>query len=394
MQLDSVRVLDLTRLLPGPYATQLLADAGAEVIKVEDTGAGDYARTLPPYTDAGIGAVFDAVNRGKQSVAIDLKTDAGQAALAELVSDADVLIESFRPGVSNRLGVDYETVREYNDDIVYCSLTGYGQTGPHSDRVGHDLNYIGRAGLLDLTREDESSRPQMPGYQIADLAGGLFAAFSILGGLLSREFGHGGEYIDVAMTDVVLSFSQAIVPTVFDGENPRPGESHLTGGLPWYDIYETADGRYVTFAALEGQFFQAFCEAIDREELVGKHGTVDDATREALREELTEIFQSRTQEEWVETLAGVEASVDPVQTLAEAVGSEQVAARELVWDEGRPRIGFPALGSAAPTDSAGPVPGQGEHTAAVLGAHGYSDAEIEQLASDGVILDGSNPEEN
>lgn len=387
MQLDGVRILDLSRLLPGPYATQLLGDAGAEVIKIEDTGAGDYARALPPYTDAGTGAVFDAVNRGKKSVSLDLKSEAGQEVFFQLAAEADVLIESFRPRVVDRLGVDYDTITEYNDDIIYCSLTGYGQAGPLADRVGHDLNYVGRAGLLDLTRESERAKPQIPGYTVADMAGGLFAAFSVVSALLSRELGNdSGEYIDVSMTDVVLSFSQAVSQPVFEGERPRPGESELTGGLPWYDVYETADGKYVTFAALEPQFYRAFCEAIGREDIRGAHSTTDEAERAALREELSEIFYSRTRSEWMDTLDGVDASVEPVYTLAEALEQEQIESRGLIWDAVRPRIGFPAEGTATPQDRGALAPGHGEHTEAVLKAHGYTVSEIEELDSAGVIL--------
>src|SRR6056297_3088540 len=255
MRLDGIRVLDLSRLLPGPYATQLLADAGAEVIKIEDTDAGDYARVMPPYTDDGVGAIFDAINRGKRSVALDLKSDEGREAFLTLAESADVVFEQFRPGVVDRPGVDYESVRARNENVVYCSLSGFGQTGPHADRVGHDLNYVGMAGLLDMTRADEDSPPQIPGYPVGDMAGGLFAAFSIVGALLSRELGNtGGEYVDVAMTDVVASFSQSIAYDALAGEEPRPGETALTGDGPWYDIYECADGRYVTIAALEPKF--------------------------------------------------------------------------------------------------------------------------------------------
>lgn len=386
MQLDSVRVLDLSRLLPGPYATQLLADAGADVIKIEDTGSGDYARAMPPYTDEGVGVVFDAVNRGKRAVALDLKSEDGQEALYRLAETADVVLETFRPGVADRLGVDYETLSEYNDNLVYCSLTGYGQEGPLADRVGHDLNYVGRAGMLDLTREDDQDTPQVPGYTVADMGGGLFAAFSIVSALLSRELGStNGEYIDVSMTDVVLSFSQAVAQPVFDGDQPRPGEGELNGGYPWYDVYETADGQYVTFAALESQFYRAFCEAIDREDLISAHMS-DGAEREALREELTEIFASRTREEWLDSLAGVEASVEPVYTLTEALDDDQIVARDLVWDSRRPRIGFPAQGSDVPEDRGRPVPDQGEHTVELLESVGYDEAELERLAEAGTIL--------
>ena len=387
MQLDGIRVLDLTRLLPGPYATQLLADAGAEVIKIEDTGAGDYARMLPPITDAGTGAVFDAVNRGKKSVSLNLKTEEGRNAFLRLAEDADVIIEGFRPEVVDRLGVDYSTVRERNEEIVYCSITGYGQNGPLADRVGHDLNYIGRAGMLDLTREDENSRPQIPGYPVADMAGGLFAAFSVLSALLSRELGNeAGEYIDIAMTDVVLSFSQAVVQPAFEGDRPEPGGTELTGGLPWYDVYRTAEGEYVTFAALEPQFYRAFCEAVGRDDLIGAHATTDAAEREALRNELCEIFGSRTRKEWQETLEGVEAAVEPVYNLEETLEDEQIHARNLIWDENRPRIGFPAQGTAAPVDRGRTVPDQGEHTVSILKESGYDGSEIERLEESGAIM--------
>jgi crotonobetainyl-CoA:carnitine CoA-transferase CaiB-like acyl-CoA transferase len=388
MRLDGVYVLDLTRLLPGPYATQLLADAGADVVKVEDTGAGDYARHMPPVTDDGVGAVFDAVNRGKRSVAIDLKDDDGRAAFHDLVADADVVIESFRPGVTDRLGVDYGTLTDHRPDLVYCSLTGYGQAGPYADRAGHDLNYVGLAGLLDMTREGEGETPRVPGYQIADMAGGLLAAFAICSALLSRELGTtGGEYLDVALTDAVVSFSQAIAPDALAGDEPRPGETPLTGQYPWYDVYETKDGRYVTLGALEPQFWTAFCEAVDRPDLADAHMTGDAAEREALREELTDIFRSRTREEWADAMADVDAAVDAVYTPAETFEHPQVQARGYVERpaDAAPRVGLPVCGSEISRGDVGAAPGHGEHTDAVLAAAGLEDAEIQRLRDAGAI---------
>ncbi|QLD88042.1 CoA transferase [Natronomonas salina] len=388
MRLDGVRVLDLTRLLPGPYATQLLADAGADVVKVEDTGAGDYARHMPPTTDEGVGAVFDAVNRGKRSVALDLKSDAGQEAFYELVADADVVIESFRPGVTERLGVDYETLTEYREDLVYCSLTGYGQEGPHADRVGHDLNYIGLAGLLDMTRDDDDEKPRTPGYQIADMAGGLLAAFSVCSALLSRELGNsGGEYLDVALTDAVVSFSQAIAPEALRGEDPRPGETALTGEYPWYDVYEAKDGQYVTLGALEPQFWAAFCEAVDRPDLAGKHMTGDPAERQAVREELEELFAERTRDEWAEAMADVDAAVDGVYRPAETFDHPQIEARGYVErpEDGSPRVGFPLCGSDVPDAGAIDPPGHGEHTDELLRDAGLDDESIDRLRDEGAI---------
>jgi alpha-methylacyl-CoA racemase len=387
MRLDGVRVLDLTRLLPGPYATQLLADAGADVIKIEDTGAGDYARHMPPATDDGVGAVFDAVNRGKRSVGIDLKSEDGRAAFYDLAADADVLVESFRPGVTERLGVDYDAVTDHREDIVYCSLTGYGQNGPHADRAGHDLNYIGLAGLLDMTRASTEERPRMPGFQVADMAGGLLAAFSVCSALLSRELGNtGGEYLDVALTDAVVSFSQALAPEALGGDDPRPGETALTGRYPWYDVYEAADGNYVTLGALEPQFWTAFCEAVDRPDLADKHMTTDPAELEALREELEALFAERTREEWAAAMADVDAAVDGVYTPAEAFEHPQIQARGYVERpaDSPPRVGLPLRGSEIP-DSGGEAPGHGAHTSEVLEEAGVEPAEIDRLREAGVI---------
>lgn len=388
MRLDGVRVLDLSRLLPGPFATQLLADAGADVIKVEDMDNGDYARYISPYTDDGVGTIFDAVNRGKRSVAIDLKTDAGREAFMRLAETADVIFEQFRPHVVDRLGIDFESVRERNPVVVYCSLTGFGQTGPHNDRVGHDLNYVGMAGLLDGTRADEEADPQIPGYPIGDMAGGLFAAFSILGALVSRELGNTeGEYVDVSMTDVVASFSQAVAHEALTGDDPRPGETPLTGAAPWYDVYETADGRYVTIAAIEEKFWTNFCEAVDREDLIDTHATEDPAERTALREELSDLFVRKTCEEWEAELGNVDAMVAPVWTVSEALTSDQAEVRGLI-ERGTetPRVGFPAQGSELPTDTGGPVPGHGEHTDELLRSVGYDETDLQLLREDSVVF--------
>ncbi|PSP76721.1 CoA transferase [Halobacteriales archaeon QS_3_64_16] len=388
MRLDGCRVLDLTRLLPGPYATQLLCDAGADVIKVEDTGQGDYARDIPPYSDRGVGALFDAVNRGKRSVAIDLKSEAGRETFYALVADCDVLIEGFRPGVAERLGIDYDTLAEHDAELVYCSLTGFGRTGPDAQRVGHDLNYVGRAGLLDTTRNGEREPPRIPGYPIADMAGGLFAAFSILGALLSRELGNtDGEHVDVSMTDVVLSFSQPVSSGIVAGEDTHGGESSLTGGLPWYDVYETADERYVTLAALEPKFWKAFCETIGREDLIEIHGSDDPDVQAALREELTAIFAGRSRAEWEEELRDVPAMVGPVNTPREALSDPQIEAREVVSHpaEAPPRVGFPARSTEEPAAGEESIPDRGEQTESVLHEHGFEESEIDDLRASGAI---------
>jgi len=389
MRLDGVRVLDLTRLLPGPYATQLLADAGADVVKIEDTGAGDYARSMSP-TVRGRGAIFDAVNRGKRSVALDLKTDPGREAFLDLAATADVVIESFRPGVVDRLGVGPEAVRGRNEAVVYCSLSGYGATGPRSDRVGHDLNYAGLAGLLDMTRPSPDDPPTIPGYPIADMGGGLLAAFAVVSALLSRELGDGtGEFLDVGMTDAVVSFSQAVAPAAFAGEDPRPGETPLTGGVPWYDVYECADGRYVTVAALEPGFWENLCDVLGRPEWRDRHGTDDPAEREALREALAETFAERPREAWVERLGAADAAVEGVYAPAETLAHPQIDARGYVEraEEAPPRVGFPVRGDRIDAEPTPEVPGHGEHTAELLGAIGYDDEDLDRLRAADAILE-------
>lgn len=388
MRLDGVCVLDLTRYLPGPYATQLLCDAGADVIKIEDTEMGDPTRWMN-LDSAGAGTLFDAVNRGKQSVALDLKSEAGLEAFSRLAAEADALIEGFRPGVTERLGVDYASVRVHNPEIVYCSLSGYGHTGPLETRAGHDLNYAAFSGVLDMTRTDGSSKPRIPGVPVGDMAGGLFAAFSLVGALCSRELGNtGGEYVDIAMTDVLLSFSQVLAPDVLAGESPRPGETALTGAFPWYGVYETADGEYMTLAALEPTFWQAFCETVGREDLLEAHMTQEQATRAALREELIEVFASKTREEWETQFEGSDATVEPVRTLTEALSHPQTASRGLIEREsGPPRIGFPARSSNHPDPGKG-VPKHGEHTASMLRAAGYDKDGLAELQEEGAASFG------
>ncbi|MDY6765574.1 MAG: CaiB/BaiF CoA-transferase family protein [Halobacteria archaeon] len=390
MRLDGVRVLDLTRLLPGPYATQLLRDMGAEVIKVEDPEVGDYARFLEPLGPDGVGGIFSMVNRGKKSVTLNLKKKRGKEIFYDLVGDADVVIEQFRPGVAERLGVDYDSLQNYNSEIVYCSLSGYGQTGPYRDRAGHDLNYIGFAGLLDLTRKNDDDPPVIPGYPIADMSGGMFAAFSVVSALLERELGNSeGRYIDVSMTDVILSLSQAVAPMAMAGDEPRPGETPLTGKYACYNVYETADSRYVTLAALEPKFWEEFCTAVNREDLIDKHLSDDPETRQRVKEEVAGIFAEKTREEWEEILGDKDVCFGPVNTLNEAFENPQIRSRNMIKEveEALPKIGFPAQ---FPFDKAkdeyeDAIPDMGEHTREVLKDQGLTHREIERLSDEGVI---------
>lgn len=378
MRLDGVSVLDLSRLLPGPYATQVLADMGADVVKIERPGTGDYARSM----SAGDGPdVFGAVNRGKRSVTLDLETAAAREAFHDLAATADVVVESFRPGVADRLGVGYEAVSETNPDVVYLSLSGFGATGPHRDRAGHDLNYVAMAGLLSMTRTESGGRPAIPGFPIADMAGGLFGALSVLGALLSRELGDGGgEHLDVALADAVVALSQVVSARALAGEDPAARETSLTGRYPCYDVYETADGEWVTLAALEPAFWETFCEAIDRPDLVDRHMATDPAEREAVREAVADTFRERTRDEWEASLGDVDAMVAPVRSVREVLDGDQVRARGLLRSgPAGERVGVPirTSGDLDPPDER--LPDLGEHTEDVLAAHGYDEAAVERL---------------
>jgi len=363
MDISGVRVLELANYLPGPYATQVLADLGADVVKVERPDGGDMARGVGP---AGPD-VFGAVNRGKRSAALDLSADDDGASFMALASEADVVLESFRPGVVDRLGVGYDDVAEHNPGVVYCSLTGFGAGGPNAQRAGHDLNYVALAGLLDATRAEPDGRPAVPGLPVADVAGGLYAALSVLGALLSRELGTGdGEHLDVAMTDAVVTMHHPLAGAALDGADPRARGTALTGGLPWYDVYEAADGEYLALAALEPAFWAAFCEAAERPDLVDAHLSADPDERAALREELRALFRQRPRAAWLERFDGVDATVAPVRTVREAVESPQVRERGLL--EAGPageRVGFPVRSSAGRPGTDERVPALGEHTDSV-----------------------------
>ena len=391
LPLDGLRVLDLTRLLPGGYASQLLADLGAGVLKIEEPGIGDYARTTPPMGRT-VGQAFLAVNRNKRSAAINLKHPRGREALLRLVDGADVLLESFRPGVMARLGLAAGALRERNPRLIVCSISGYGQDGPYSQRVGHDLNYIGYAGLLaHLMRPGQP--PTLPGAQFADIAGGaLMAVVGILAALAGRATTGLGREVDVSMLDGTLALLPLLATLVANGAGePAPSEGWLAGALPCYNVYETSDGRYVTLAALEPKFWEEFCRRVERPDLIPHHLPTGAADRQQTYDAVAAIFRTRTRDEWVARLADAEVCLGPVNTLAEALDDPQVQARGVVASV---HYGAESEGSAlriAPLISDAPfavrreLPALGEHTAEALASAGYTDDEIATLAAEGAI---------
>jgi alpha-methylacyl-CoA racemase len=394
LPLDGLTVLDLSRLLPGPFCSLLLADLGADVIKVEDTGIGDYARWAQPAYEgpdetAG-GAIFLALNRGKRSIRINLKHDQGPDVLLRLVADADVLIESFRPGVMDRLGVGYERLRDRNPAMVYCAISGYGQDGPGRDRSGHDLNYLALNGVLGLTGERDGPPVQSAG-QIADIGGGaLMAAVGILAALRERDRSGEGQLVDCSMFDGALTWLSMVgAEALATGRAPRRGELQLGGRFICYRPYPCADG-HVSLAALEPKFWQAWCEGVGRTDLIPHQF---DAPGSPAHDAVCEILAGRTREQWRAFASEHDCCLEPVLDLDEVLDSELVRAREMIVTIDQPgaerpirQLGTPIKLSRTPAQPGRrPAPALGEHTDEVLAAAGFSEQELATLHGYGAI---------
>lgn len=389
LPLASLRVLDLTRLLPGGFCTMLLADLGADVLKVEEPGKGDYIRWTPPLR-GGMSAGHLALNRGKRSMTLNLKHGRGPEVLLRLAGRADVLVESFRPGVMDRLGVGYARLAEANPRLVYCAITGYGQDGPYRDRAGHDINYLGYGGVLGITGERDGP-PVNAGVQIADVGGGgMMAAVGILSALLERERTGRGRFVDVSMLDGAVSWLSLHASTYFlDGAVPRRGRMRLSGALACYRVYRCSDGGYVTVGALEPQFWEALCKALGVPEFVERQ-YAEEAEQDAMAARIGEILAGRTRDEWVRDLADLDACFGPVNDLAEAFADPQVIARGMRAEVPTPEgpvaaVGNPIKMVGEPPPALGPAPGFGEHTDAALAEAGYSTEEVAALRDAGAV---------
>jgi alpha-methylacyl-CoA racemase len=379
--LDGIRVLDLSRLLPGPFLTMVLADLGADVVKVEDPRLGDYLRQIPPAVN-GISGRFLVLNRGKRSLALDLKSEPGRVAFLRMVEQADVVVESFRPGVLDRLGVGWTELAARNPRLVLCSISGYGQTGPYVDRAGHDLNYIGLAGVLAMTG-GAGGAPAMPGVQIADLAGGaLWGLSGVLAALVGRERTGRGAHVDISMCEGSLALLAAELGSLAaGGEVPTRGQATLNGGLACYGVYRTADGRYVSVGALEPKFWLAFNKAIGRKadlaELIP-----DPPVQERVRGEIQALIATRTRDQWAEVFAAADCCAEPVLEVDEVVRHPLHEARG-VFSRAPGPDGAEVLQvrtPVAPARADRGAPRLGEHSAAVLADYGFSAAEIAALA--------------
>lgn len=375
--LEGIRVLDLSRLLPGPFLTMVLADLGADVVKIEDPKVGDYLRVFPPVK-GGVAGRYLAVNRGKRSLALDLKQAAHVEAFLALVERADVVIESFRPGVMAKLGLGYDVLAARNPRLVMCSISGYGATGPYAHRAGHDLNYVGLAGVLAMGAEAPGHGPAMPGVQIADLAGGaLWSATGILAALVGRERTGRGAHLDISMTEGALTLLAAELGNLDCGARPTRGAETLNGGVACYGVYRTADDRFLSVGALEPKFYVAFSTAIGRKPDVSEL-VAPPAKQAQIRAEIAAILASRTRAEWLEILAAHDCCCEPVLELDELAAHPLHVAREVFFtlDGGalgpiaqvRTPLGTPASPRLPPT--------LGQHSREVLTEYGLDAAQI------------------
>lgn len=317
--LSSLKILDFSTLLPGPFATMMLADLGADVLHVEAPNRFDFARMIPPF-DGETSAWHALVNRSKRSMALNLKHPQAIEIVHELVKEYDIVLEQFRPGVMDRLGIGYEALRAINPGLIYCAITGYGQTGPLSARAGHDINYVGLAGIMSHMGRSGSD-PAPLSIPLSDMGGGSFGAMTaILAAVIHRTQTGEGQFVDISMFDAAIAWnSLAARYYLVAGEEPEREGDTFNGGS-YYDYYRTADGRYLSVGSLEPKFWMRFCQALGCPELMIEGHILADAEEQvAIKEEISQIIATRTLEEWKPLFAKIDACVEPVLTVAEMI---------------------------------------------------------------------------
>jgi crotonobetainyl-CoA:carnitine CoA-transferase CaiB-like acyl-CoA transferase len=380
--LTGTTVLDLTRLLPGGFCTLLLADLGADVLKIEEPGRGDYLRAFPPLGKTQ-SLLFTALNRGKRSMTLNLKSPRGRELLLDLARRADVLVESFRPGVLARLGLGHAALRAANPRLIVCAISGYGQRGPLRGRAGHDLNYLGYAGALELFAPRGGGRPVVPGVQLADIGGGAFpAALGILAALLERERTGSGQVLDISMTDGALRWLALYAAEQWaTGAAPAGGRGPLSGGYACYSVYATAEGRALTVAAVEPRFWANLCHMLGREQYIALQYAAW-PEQERILADLDALFASRPLDEWLALFGDAEVCVGPALHLDEALDLHTGS----VFTLDQPGEGpLPQLGGLLGATATRPAPALGQHTAEALAPLGLDDAAIGALREAGVV---------
>jgi len=401
LALQGVKILDLSRLVPGAFCTMLLGDLGAEVIKIEAPGLAEFKGSLNalPGEENRKAAAYYAPDRNKKSIVIDLKSEAGREIFYRLSRQADVIVEGFRPGVAKRLKIDYETISKLNPQLIYCSLSGYGQDGPYRTFPGHDINYIAMAGVLGLIGSSERP-PVIPLNLVADLAGAaLYGALGISVALVARNTTRKGQYVDVAYMDGAVSLMNWLTGGYFfDGSMLKRGESWLHGAYPYYGVYETKDGKYISIGCLEPHFWANLCRSLGKEEYIPYHFALDhtfhkpeDGKWDEISSSLKQIFVTKTRDEWFEILIRNDVPVGKVYAQDEVFGDPQVLHRQMVIEVEHPTLGRVKQVGIAPKLSSTPgkvrslSPLPGEHTDEILRGLGYDPEEIENLRQQGIV---------
>lgn len=388
--LASLKVLDFSTLLPGPCATMMLADMGAEVLRVESPNRPDLLRLMPPMTGK-VSAGHAYLNRSKRSLSLDLKQPGAVEIVQELIQRYDILVEQFRPGVMERLGLGYEALRALNPRLIYCSITGYGQTGPYKDRAGHDINYLALSGIAAYSGRKSSGPPPL-GIQVADVAGGSHhAVMGILAAVIQRQQTGQGQHVDVSMTDAAFAMNHLAAAAYLGGGVATEPEGMMLNGGAFYDYYRTQDGGYLSVGSLEPQFMKVLCEVIGRPDLASKGISPNPAHQAEIRQVLTEAIASRTLAEWRDIFAGLDACVEPVLSLAQAAEHPQLQAREMVVEvadqdgQTQRQLGCPIKFSATPSRPRYAGVPLGAHSQEVLAELGYSQDQIQALKARKVI---------
>ena len=377
--LEGIKILDLSRLFPGPYCSMILADLGADVLRIEDRRF------------AGEGPGMPTVMRNKRHMTLNLKHPQGKDIFYRLAREGDVILEGFRPGVTARLGIDYESIKKINEKMIYCSVTGYGQDGPYRNMVGHDVNYLSFGGVIGLNGET-GGNPIIPPIQVADMAaGGLNAALGIMGALIARQRTGRGQYIDISMLDGIVAMLPFPVSLLWGlGQNPRRGDTLLSGRYPCYSVYETREGGFISIGALEPRFWEALCRKLGREDFIPSQYDEGEKGREMFLF-LRETFKAKTREEWMEELKDVDVCFGKVLTLEETLRDPQVVSRGMVTDfedvrKGKMRLlSSPLKLSDTPPDIRTAPADFGEHTEEVLGELGFNADQIEELKKSGAV---------
>ncbi len=388
--LNGLKVLDFTTLLPGPYATMVLADLGADVLRIVSGSRPDLVDFFPPIVPGTkLSAASTQLGRNKRCMALNLKDVRAVAIVHKLLADYDIVIEQFRPGVMAKLGLDYESLKKINPAVIYCSITGYGQTGPLRDRAGHDMNYIARSGIMSYSGKKDSG-PSLVGMQIADIASGSnHAVIGILAAVICRRQTGMGQFIDISMTDGMIAFN-AMYGAGFLVDNKDPErEKNLLNGGSLYDYYETKDGQYVSFGGLEPQFFTNFCNTVNRPDLIP--GGVNPRDAEKVKKEIREIILTKTKKEWVEIFNRTDACFEPVMTLSEVFNDALAIERGMCVEVSLPsggtvkQVGSPIKFSETPPEYRHAAAAAGAHTRDVLLEMGYQEAEIEKFGRTGLF---------